>query len=159
MKLSGASLSAAAVGFAVSFACCLPFVIGDDEPPATGDTEAGTKNESRVRSRAPKVRISWITDTTDPQAVLSFGGLAGSLSPKEREENLALLLELPEDERREALTILMPQLVGVGTRGRDAMVPGKSQRFRTRVRSPRSYRHLGSPRWHESRPLVGRTHA
>lgn len=90
---------AGVLGFALALACCLPFVKWGQE--------------SERAEPAPVVPSVPVEDfeievlPTEPGKWLGFARQAGALPGAGRETALGRLLELPEKERREALTMLL----------------------------------------------------
>ena len=96
------------VSFLLAFACCLPFVESDDEEKGEELDERSRVigNESQV-SFAESLNMWTSGEDRGREEFLKMAKRAGELSAKEREAALARILEMPEEERREILAVVL----------------------------------------------------
>ena len=99
------------VGFLLSFACCLPFVEWHEE--ARGEEAGDRSGRARVIESASKTSFAevlgeWIPGEENSRGILlRIAERAGGLSEEERSATLVKILELPEEERRELLAMVL----------------------------------------------------
>ena len=97
------------VSFLLAFACCLPFVDWDDGTAEVGEPEKRRRQvEQGSRMNFTEGIRQWISSgEKNRSGLLEMAERAGYLSNEERREALEEVLELPEEERREMLAMIL----------------------------------------------------
>lgn len=102
------------LGFVVAFSCCLPFVDWESDESRSDEKPQKDLAKSRVIQERSKQGFigdlkGWISGRKESgrEELLALAARAGKLSSENRKLALEMLLELPEEERRSMLAVLL----------------------------------------------------